>query len=227
MGGSDPPLPHSVFVMGMNFDSVARGYEALERLAFGWDLEACRFHFLDRLKNCRSILILGEGDGRFLRRLLLMNQQAHVTCVEASAKMIECARARIADLPQSDRERVVFHHQDARDPFPSGEYDAAVTLFFLDCFDATEQGEIINKAAERLSEKALWLMADFHQPDFGWKRWRALIWIRGLYFFFGIAAGLKVRDLVNPAPALSRLGFRLKESASFQMDLLRAEIWER
>ena len=53
-----------------NFDLIARPYRWLEYLTFGPALARCRNHFLPQLTDRRAALVLGDGDGRFLARLL-------------------------------------------------------------------------------------------------------------------------------------------------------------
>ena len=52
----------------MNADRIARSYRWLEYAAFGVALERARFDFLRCAAEARRVLILGEGDGRFLAR---------------------------------------------------------------------------------------------------------------------------------------------------------------
>jgi len=59
---STPPQP--------NFDRVARIYRWAEYAALGPILQRTRTHFLPQLTGCHNALILGDGDGRFLARLL-------------------------------------------------------------------------------------------------------------------------------------------------------------
>ena len=113
------------------FDRLARSYRLLEFLAFGRDLERARFRYLDDLRGCRRILILGEGDGRFLGRLLTIAGSARVHCVDSSAGMIALAAGRAAESGAADR--VDFERANVLDlHLDPGAYDAVVTLFFLD-----------------------------------------------------------------------------------------------
>ena len=96
----------SVTTPAANFDPLARLYRALEYLAFGGDLERARFCLLDHLAGRRSILILGEGDGRCLARLLPLAPEARIHCLDASPAMLARAGARIANTAaQSPRAR--------------------------------------------------------------------------------------------------------------------------
>ena len=93
------------------FDRLAGIYRGLERLAFGRDLERARFCWLERLSACRSMLILGEGDGRCLERLVRVAPVAHIHCVDASAAMLTRAARRIAGTEAESRVR--FEQADA------------------------------------------------------------------------------------------------------------------
>src|SRR5437660_724241 len=53
-----------------NFSFIARPYRFLEHLALGRALERTRLHFLSAVSHQAQALVLGDGDGRFLARLL-------------------------------------------------------------------------------------------------------------------------------------------------------------
>src|SRR5690349_4974913 len=117
-----------------SFDRLARIYQPLERLAFGRDLERARFCFLDELRDCRSILLLGEGDGRSLARLTRLAPRAEFHCIDGSARMLRRAAARLDEAPDVSR-RVRFEQADILNtPLEAERYDGITTFFFLDCF---------------------------------------------------------------------------------------------
>ncbi|MDB6128882.1 MAG: SAM-dependent methlyltransferase, partial [Verrucomicrobia bacterium] len=177
-----------------NFDPLARIYRTLEWIAFGGDLERARFVWLDRLADCRSILILGEGDGRCLARLLRLAPDARIHCLDASPAMLDRAETRIAGT--GNRERVTFECANALEAeFPSSTYDAVVTLFFLDCFAADQAGELVRRIQPSLKPGTRWLFADFVLPQRGVARLRARVWLAGLYAFFRWQTGLRSREL--------------------------------
>ena len=138
----------------VNFDRLARIYRGLEFVAFGRDLERARFEFLARVAAARSILILGEGDGRCLARLVAAAPRARIHCVDSSPAMLARAAARL-DNP-ADRQRVTFECADVlKLDFPRAAFDAAITFFFLDCFAADVAAEVVRKIADALEAKCV------------------------------------------------------------------------
>jgi ubiquinone/menaquinone biosynthesis C-methylase UbiE len=207
------------------FDRVARVYRALEYLAFGRDLERARFCLLPELAGCRRVLVLGEGDGRFLLRLVEAAPEARVHCVDRSAAMLALASARVAAAGASGR--VTFEQADVLEAaFPSRGYDALVTLFFLDCFTAAQVAAIAARLRPALVAGGRWLFADFAVPARGPLRWRAQAWLRMLYCFFGWRAALAVRFLPPSEQVLLAAGLRRLSAREFQGGLLRSVIFD-
>jgi ubiquinone/menaquinone biosynthesis C-methylase UbiE len=204
-----------------NFDPVARLYRVMEYLAFGGDLERVRFCLLDRLAGRRSILILGEGDGRCLARLLPLAPDARIHCVDASPAMLARAAARIAGT--DTRNRVAFECADVLShSFPPARYDAVVTLFFLDCFDRAQTEGLVNRIKAALQPGSAWLFADFRVPERGLARIRARAWLAVLYAFFRWQTGLRTRALPPSEELIRQAGFHCGASRDFQWGLLRS-----
>jgi ubiquinone/menaquinone biosynthesis C-methylase UbiE len=205
----------------MNFDRVAGMYRSLERLAFGGDLQRSRVAHLDSLCGAPRVLVLGDGDGRFLEALIERVPEAEIEVVEASPKMITLARQRVASGP-----KVVFHERRIEEFEPDGSYDLVACHFFLDCFDPEGIEGVVKAVGGCLVEGGAWLISDFQIPKGGVlrrARARILLWV--MYRFFGLAAGLKCRCLVDPAPVLERAGFVLERRVISNLGLLRADRW--
>lgn len=204
---------------------MAPVYRWLECLAFGADLETARFCHLDHLRERRHVLVLGEGDGRFLAQLVRRFPCLTVDCVDASAAMLQRAKSR---LTASESSRVIFRNEDALlADFGVNAYDAVVTLFFLDCFTTEELAGLIDRVQVALCEDACWLCADFALPQRGWRRWRAEIWLRGLYLFFRWQTKLTARELPPMDSLLCEAGFEPRTEVSFQSGLLRSVVFSR
>jgi ubiquinone/menaquinone biosynthesis C-methylase UbiE len=208
-----------------SFDGLARVYLGLERLAFGSDLEAARFCHLESLRGCGRVLILGEGDGRYLTRLVRRFPDLRVECLDGSAAMLGRAAAR---LTEEERLRVVFRQADARlAELGEGKFDAVVTLFFLDCFTGLEVRGLVERVGRALRSRAVWVWSDFAIPTSGWRRWRAELWVGGLYGVFRWRTGLTARRLPPSEALLRAAGWTAVVEKNRQAGLLRSVVYER
>lgn len=211
----------------MNCDLLARPYQALEYTAFRKNLEKQRFAFLQQTLDCRRALILGEGDGRFLCRLAGLNSTIAIDCVEASAKMIEVAERRLQKARVAAPSRIRFLQRNALTGIDSTRaYDLIVTHFFLDCFSETDAKTLVNAIRNVCAPAAKWLIAEFQQPETGWRKWHARCWLNTMYFFFALATGLETRRLPDYQSHLSAAGFALQERRLAYADMISSEFWQ-
>lgn len=207
------------------FDSVARIYQTLERVAFGSALERARFSFVDRLQQCESVLILGDGDGRFLEAALRAAPRAKFVCVDSSRTMIDLASARVA---ASQRGRVTFLCTDARqfDPSPK-RFDAIVTLFFLDCFTARDVRSLVAQLTTHLQPNGMWLFADFAIPSSGLARLHATLLVQSLYAFFRWQTAIEARELPPSEQLLGTAGLKRVDERAFRWGSLRSAVFQK
>ncbi len=207
----------------MQIGRLAPWYRWIEYLAFGRALERRRFAFLPRLADARRVLILGEGDGRTVARLLQIAPRAQFDVVELSPEMIALARVRVGDSW-----RVNFHQGDARGQrWPAASHDAVITNFFLDCFTDAELAPLIRDLATALAPGGIWIVGEFAIPPRGWRRVHARIWIWTMYRFFGITTGLRARKLPTIERAMREAGLTRVEQQSERAGLVVSEVWRR
>ncbi len=207
----------------MNFDRVAPLYRWLETIVFGRQLQRARLAFVEAIPSPPQVLIVGEGNGRFLAEFVRAHPAAAIDCVEASGRMVALARARNPGAGQ-----VNFIQADIREvALPPGRYDLLVTHFLLDCFPAETLGAVVAKLARSATAEAHWLVADFYPPPRGWRRWQAQFLIAFMYRFFALAAGIEARTLVDYRPLLRAAGFALARSALSPNQMIRSECWRR
>lgn len=205
----------------MKIGRFAPWYRWFEYAAFGRALERQRYRYLGRLAQARSILVLGEGDGRALACLLSVAPEAKIDVVELSGEMIALARGRVAHSS-----RVRFLQADAlREPWPSTLYDGVVTLFFLDCFNEADLYTVIQKASGAMAPGARWLVSDFALPESGWRHLHARIWIWAMYRFFSIATELRTRKLPPIQTYLEDAGLQRLEWKNERAGLISSEVW--
>ena len=173
----------------MNADRIASSYRWLEYAAFGLALEKARCDFLLHATAAPRVLILGEGDGRFLARLLRCNRPANVAVVESSGRMIQLARQRV---PVCERPRVEFYQIDAAGgPLPDGPFDLAVSHFFLDVLNCRDAEAVISNVSALLSPGAGWLVSEFQEPPGRVRGRHARLWLHAMYGFFSVTSALR------------------------------------
>jgi ubiquinone/menaquinone biosynthesis C-methylase UbiE len=206
----------------VNCDRIARFYRWFEYAAFGRELERRRFRFLPNVSRAHTALVLGDGDGRFLEQLLRSAPEVRVELVDSSKAMLDLARRRAGS------ERVTYHHSDVRTfTLMQPPFDLIVTHFFLDCFDRDDLERLVYRLAVAAQPGATWLISEFRQPASGWRAVWAWVWLRTLYFFFGLTTGLKVRQLTDHRPILHACGFRQEQNEEVWFGLLASEIWKK
>jgi ubiquinone/menaquinone biosynthesis C-methylase UbiE len=210
----------------MSFDLLARHYRWMELLLAGNKLQRCRTAFLDRVGDAQNVLIVGEGNGRFLVECRRKLPTARITVVDASARMLDAARTRL-ERSGLDSSGVQFIHTDALDWKPNcASHDLIVTHFFLDCFPSQQLEQVVAALSQSASPGASWLLADFQVPTRGLSRYRALIIHAWMYAFFRVATRLPARRLVPPDDFLTAQNFVLQEQRTSEWGLLRSDLWK-
>ena len=206
----------------MSFDILAPHYRWMEVVLAGDKLQRCRIAFLRGIPTATNILILGEGNGRFLRECRDQFPDAKITVVDSSARMLELAKQRLGD----DCQRIDFVCVDALTWSPPAQsFDLIVTHFFLDCFRPDQLQTLISGLARAAAPGASWLLADFQAAAHGWRRLRsrAILWM--MYRFFTVVTRLPAASLTPPDAFLEKQGFTLRERLLHDWELLHSDWW--
>ena len=210
----------------MSFNAVAPWYRTMEAIAFGEGLQRCRVACLGEIGSPRHALIVGEGNGRFLCELLRAHPAVQVDCVDASERMLQLARRRVANELPALTEQVRFLQRDITNwASPENQYDLVVSHFLLDCFPEADLAGIIKSLASAAKPDAVWLLADFRVPTRGFARLRARVWLAVMYQFFRFTARIKASELIDPTPFLQAEGFGLERQHLFRRGTLKSECW--
>lgn len=209
----------------MKFDRLAPHYRWMEWVLAGERLQTCRVCYLDQVLDAHSILLAGEGNGRFLRACRRRIPKARITCLDASHGMLQQAERRLLQGGFS-LEAVDFVNADALLwKGPADSFDLIVTHFFLDCFRPDQLRQVVANLARTARPQARWLLADFCIPASGPGRTRARI-IHGLmYGFFRAFARLPARHLTPPESFLETANFTLLHRQVSEWGLLHSDIW--
>ncbi len=163
--------------------------------------------------------MLGEGDGRMLERMLAAAPDATFDVVELSAAMIARSRERVGDST-----RVRFLCGDARAVEFIPGYDAVVACFFFDCLEEGDARNLIRRFAGAM-DGGVWIISEFAQPEAGWRRYHALMWISTMYAFFRASTGLQVRAIPPLDKLFAECGLRRTARTSARWGLIASEVW--
>jgi ubiquinone/menaquinone biosynthesis C-methylase UbiE len=212
-----------VSVSNANFDRVARPYRWLEYITFGPWLARCRNAQLAHLAGAQHALVLGDGDGRFLARLLAANPTLTADVVDSSHAMLTLLDRRLRRYQV--HQRIRLHNVDALNWNPTGSYDLIVSHFFLDCFFPHQLEQLIDSVLPHAVPGAQWVISEFAIPTNPFAAYFARGIIGCLYRAFGWATGLRVRALPDYAPALLRRGLLPIHDRRYLAGLLCSQLW--
>jgi ubiquinone/menaquinone biosynthesis C-methylase UbiE len=208
----------------VSFCRFARVYNFLEKLVFREALEKTRFACLGSICRSEKILLLGEGDGRFLEKLTAVNTNCQVTVLDNSPTMLALAKTRVSTTFQGE---VHFCKEDAtKFPFPFETFDAVVSHFFLDCFTEETLSTLLEKLSSTLRPSGKWLIADFVEPSPNTLHsLPQFLCLRILYAFFRLTCGIEARRVISPHKILRTLGLCESRCISFSKGLLTSLVF--
>jgi tRNA (cmo5U34)-methyltransferase len=203
-----------------DFDLVAPFYPRLERLIFGTHLDDARQTFILEILRANQVLLVGEGNGRFLKLLSTQKFGGRVKVVEKSSMMIRLAKNHVGPLGKLNLE---FVQGDFRRCQLEKGFDCVVTHFFLDLFNPPGQLAVIEKFAELTDEMATWINVDFF-PAGGWRS-RVLMWCQ--YRFFRAVSRIEAKSCSDELPAARQSGWSLVEAVPYLGGLVMARRYEK
>ncbi|MBS0657230.1 MAG: class I SAM-dependent methyltransferase [Verrucomicrobia bacterium] len=197
--------------MPKNFDRVAAAYPLLERLSFGDELNRARRAALEHAAAAEHILLVGEGNGRFLSECLSCRNRGKVTVVDLSAKMINSARRKAA--AHLERGDVEFVQADFLKWEAAPEaFDLICTHFFLDLFCPPSQRLVIENIGRCAQAGALWIDVDYRCPRVG-RAARLIDWLQ--YRFDRAFCGVEADQHYDPSGLIAEAGWTLDEEEPF------------
>ena len=217
---SDLVRAQTALYQDSQYDLVARFYPGLERCVFGFHLENARQAFYEFALQSDRILLVGEGNGRFLKSLLARKTGGSIYVVEKSSVMIRLAKDRIDNRGKTD---LKFIEADIRCYAPEQSFDCIVTHFFLDQFNPPAQQAIIERFKESTTENGTWINVDFIPPRT--MKGRALMWLQ--YTFFRIMSQIEARCCFDESTVAARNGWTVLESLSFLSGFVVAKRYKK
>jgi len=209
----------------MNFDLIAKHYNWIEKIIFRSDLEKVRRMNLALVKNAKSILLLGDGDGRFLEQVSLMGTDAFIVSVDSSAKMIDLSKRKL----EKSALNVEFNCTKIEDfqPIESFKPDLIIAHFFLDCFTHDEVKLIIDRVSEWAAVNAKFVISDFlitKKTSFNkiYQKMLTKIMIR----FFRLFCGISARLLPNIPKIMTSRGWNCLSQEGLKGEFINSWVWQ-
>jgi len=209
----------------MNFDLIAKHYNWMEKIIFRSDLEKVRSMNLALIKNAKAILLLGDGDGRFLEQVSLMGTDAFIVSVDSSAKMIDLSKRKL----EKSALNVEFNCTKIEDfqPIESFKPDLIIAHFFLDCFTHDEVKLIIDRVSEWAAVNAKFVISDFSitkKTSFNriYQKMLTKIMIR----FFRLFCGISTRFLPNIPKIMTTQGWNCLSQESLKSEFINSWVWQ-
>lgn len=213
------------------YDRLASLYRPIERCVFGDRLQQARTALLDQIPQWDRMLILGDGDGRLLQKIVNSVTYAHprsppreIISLDQSSRMLDRQRERITgDHPHVSVKWIQADALQYRPPTKS--FDVIVTPFFLDCFSEAELREAMPAWHAGLRHRGIWYHIDFVIPHLGWRRARAILLVHAMHLFFRATTGLENRELVNTGQLFEQLSMQAIARVRGDRDLIESTIY--
>ena len=188
--------------------SIVLLYRWLEYMSFGPWLARCRSAQLTHLTSARRALLLGDGDGRFLARLLAANPTLTADVVDSSHAMLTLLDRRLrspASISAFTCTTPMRRNGIPQDPaISTSSFSSLLPRLFF----PSPAGTPVRRLLPHALPGARWVISEFAIPRNPVAAWLARGIIRGLYQAFGWITGLRVRALPDYAPSLRRRGLR-------------------
>jgi ubiquinone/menaquinone biosynthesis C-methylase UbiE len=208
--------------MARTFDPVAPLYPALEWLAFGKSLDKARGAFLPVIVTAERLLLVGEGNGRFLATCLREKVNGSITVVDSSRKMLASAEKRAATIAHQTTLR--FIHRDIRGlSGQQGKFDVIVTHFFLDLFRPESQRAIVSEITQLADSSAFWVDVDY-RPKLRTAFQRTVDWLQ--YRFDRCFSGIEADRHYDPMDCI-KLGWVTVEELEFVNGAVQAHLYQK
>jgi ubiquinone/menaquinone biosynthesis C-methylase UbiE len=205
------------------FDLIASFYPLLEQTVFASTLSQARRIFITQVRAGNHILLIGEGNGRFLLEALKQTSADSFTVVDSSARMLAATARRIAAVDRCPHVELV--HADILEwRSPASSYDRVVTHFFLDQFRPDRIRRVVEKISRLATEDALWINVDFISENQDLRQ-KFLMWVQ--YRFFQIFAGIESARLFDPRPWIRQAGWAILETKSLDSGWISAQLMSR
>jgi ubiquinone/menaquinone biosynthesis C-methylase UbiE len=193
------------------FDLVAPFYVLLEKLSFGDGLNIARRAFIETTLGAENILLIGEGNGRFLADCLQSKNGGSITVLDSSRKMLALLEARIRGINHNTELKIACEEFLRWKP-ETPAFDVVVTHFFLDLFRPDSQRSLIEQITRICKSETSWINVDYKPSrKTGW--FRFIDWLQ--YRFDRLLSGVETDRHYDPSALLEEFGWVVQGERRF------------
>lgn len=209
-------------MVDVDYSLVAKPYALLERCVFGGKLQEVRVAHLGRLVDLLRdvefprVLVVGDGDGRFLQALLAAVSDVRVDYVDCSQGMLGVAKSRVANDCR------VRWFCSALEDFEEAGYTAVSLHFLLDCYGPGERGMVVSRLMSKLDARACILVSDFDPSAAGARPWL----LKLMQYFFSLSARYPIVKVEKDDAAFIREGAVLLDEKQWDSGWIYSQIWK-
>ena len=206
----------------VDYSIVAKPYALLERCVFGGKLQAARVAHLDKLVNelgselAPRVLVVGDGDGRFLQALLMRVADVQVDYVDCSPGMLKVAKLRVANDSR------VHWHCCTFEGFDGAGYTAVISHFLLDRYDQVGRDSMIKRFACKIETGGFLLVSDFDPVAEGAKLWM----LKLMQYFFFLSARSPIVNVAKGDASFARAGAVILDEKHWDDGWIYSQIWK-
>ena len=206
------------------YDRIAKVYRFLEWTLFRGALQRARVSLLSEVPNCRKMLLLGDGDGRFLKQFVISQPCCSVVSVDLSVEMLKLQANEVRKV--GDQFCVDWVCCDVRElDFPEACFDGVSTVFFLDCFTPDEISVLLPQIMRWIRPGGVIHFVEFQLPAKGWRRFRGVFYLGLMHLFFRWQTGLQNRQVQNFDEVFRELPVTLIAGRSSNYGLIRSSLY--
>jgi tRNA (cmo5U34)-methyltransferase len=209
-----------------NFDKVAPFYDGLSRLVFGSALRRAQVAHVAAIPENACVLLIGGGSGWLLEQLLRQKPKAKVTYLEASPKMVQLARQRLARDPGIAQAAASFCVGTENDLLPGESFDVIITPFLLDLFPDERLQVLLDRLCLALVPGGLWLFSDFWPVEKPRPYWQQLL-LKSMYTFFRLVSHVQANQLPDFEQHFNRLPLQEMQTARFYKGMVQAKVYRK
>ena len=202
----------------MSYDRFAPFYKLVETMVFGRALQEARCAGLGG-EAPKSVLIIGDGNGRYLEQAIRAWPEARFVSIDASEGMLKEARKRVGKADVRFIHAEVFAGlEEVRDE----TFELIATHFFLDCFREETLEKLIPMMANKLADAGRWDISDFTDRRL---YHRAMLWL--MYRFFHNFTETPAKRLPDYGRILRDQGLVSSTLGSWRAGFVIAQRWRR